>query len=493
MSTTHKPVFPEIPRPQYVVNPEVLQSALAWRLVGDSTDGFIFSRKATGTSLVTWVRTNPFALEDDVERESAENRWFSSLEELGLTIDRPGNPKRDVANSIISAIEGIRQPGAKGGTAIPITFQAALLQNYRGVLGVQSPPNLGLILDVLHGLGGTGDAPCATSSWHQAVKNFGDNSILARLDRAMEQGLAPYPEDVTGDIQAIELGKVPRAPGWLEKARKSSPFHWFRRTWDNLMQESWREALPPRKWCDWATCVLRTAIGACYLWEAHFYQELAKGLLHPSMKPSLIFRNAVAESMPLLAWHQGGTVGSSDIATKMKSTVLLGLNAKKFIEEEIINGEELGLQEIDEEGPGGLEAWISRCQDVIREKPKTRRKMSDELRSPRRGAHDNLYEAIRYALLCRQPLGENADLYALLAKRGSRYTIVEPSAEWPVVIASLACPGPSQSTRLGEVMDNLRQLGLRPSYNTLIETLEAVGLCQSSHDADEAIEVYPAF
>jgi hypothetical protein len=385
----------------------------------------------------------------------------------------------------------MQQSNAAGKTAVPITFHSALLQNARGVMGVDNPPNFSFIFDSLYSLGGHDPEETASGLWQKAIKHISPVGTLANLDAAIQNGLKPYPDpnEESGN-SSPETDRLPRAPAWFHSAKASSPFHWFHDTWKKLTGEDWRNALPARRWCDWATCVLRTALGTCYLWEANFYRELAGGLIESSLEPETVQRKAISRSIPMLTWKHRGPISTRDVASHLKSTVHVGLNAMKFLKDELIEQFE-ELAELDSNTSDGLIDWITRCRSVVDNRMKSR--LERALREPYEGRHKNTLETIRYSLLCRAPLGSHADHYGLLAKRGSRFSIVEPSPEWPVVVASLACPSPGVPTRLGDVRRKLRQLGLAPSHSTLIYTLESAGMCQSSHDADDAIEVNPGF
>ena len=78
-------------------------------------------------------------------------------------------------------------------------------------------------------------------------------------------------------------------------------------------------------------------------------------------------------------------------------------------------------------------------------------------------------------------------------KNGRRYTLVRPSPEWLVVIASLAAGKPGGTTRLSGVWNKLRQLGVEADLSTLTNELEAAGLCSSVQDADQGLEVASGF
>jgi hypothetical protein len=482
----NSPVFPALNRPQYVANPELFQSSLAWSIVGNSQSAYIYERIVeTKKNPDWWVITRPRAVNDAEDW----NRWLREVKTRLLPDHMKEEHARDSARAILSAIEGIQQSKGVGKTAVPITFHAALLQNARGVMGVRQPPNFSSIVDSLYALGGTDQDETASLLWNDAIHDFNEEGTLANLDAAIKAGLKPYPDDVEGHSPQAE-GSLSPAPAWLHRAKESSPFHWFHDAWNKITGEDWRNALPPRRWCDWATCVLRTALGTCYLWEARFYREIAEGLVGSSLEPEVIARKAVSRSSPMLTWKHRGPISTRDVASHIKSIVRTGLNAMRFLREELVEEfEDLG--NVDPEKADSLVDWISRCRNVLDTKRKDR--LDEALQEPWAGRHKNTYETIVYSLLCREPLGAHADHYAMLVKRGSRYTLVDPSPEWPVVVASLACPSPGMPTRLGQVRRNLRQLGLSPTYDTLIHSLESAGLCQSSHDADEAIEVIPGF
>tara|TARA_B100001123_G_scaffold449070_1_gene612805 strand:+ start:5852 stop:7219 length:1368 start_codon:yes stop_codon:yes gene_type:complete len=421
------------------------------------------------------------------------NRWLREVKSRLLQDHDHGERAAELARTILDAIEGIQQPNAAGKTAVPITFQAALLQNARGVLGVKRPPNFSLIIDSLYSLGGNGTGDTASQLWHKANQHFSPDGTLATLNSTIQHGLKPYPDDDDASSSSPQTDILPLTPAWFHQAKASSPFHWFHDTWKKLTSDDWRHALPTRRWCDWATCVLRTAIGACYLWEATFYRELANGLLDSSLEPETVKRKMFSLSSPMLTWKHRGPVSTRDVASHIRSTTRIGLNAMRFLKNDMITKCN-HLAELDSDTPSSFVDWITQCRSVLNDRDNELQSgLEKALREPFVRRHQNTLETITYSLLCRAPLGIHADHYGMLAKRGPRFSIVEPSPEWPVVIASLACPSPGVPTRLGDVRRKLRQLGLTPSHATLIYTLESAGMCQSSHDADDAIEVNPGF
>jgi hypothetical protein len=108
------------------------------------------------------------------------------------------------------------------------------------------------------------------------------------------------------------------------------------------------------------------------------------------------------------------------------------------------------------------------------------------------GGLKNLKETVVYSLLSRASI-DTPDNHSILRKVRRNYTHVVPGPEWIVVMSATAAPTPGSVLRLGDVRRSLDSLGLKPRIDFLLGELERAGLCASSPDGDEGIEINLGF
>ena len=239
-------------------------------------------------------------------------------------------------------------------------------------------------------------------------------------------------------------------------------------------------------------------MGTGFLWEMHFYSSLLHGLLEEDRNSTDVANAALSNSNGLLIWDDRATTSSRDVASYIKRLVSNGSCCMSLIANLNSKNETLKPKHFAREKEG-LVQWVDAARSILDSPDNTgegttwRSSLAAGLaRGPSSGS-GNTYETIRYALLCRDPFGKNADYYGLMRKRGTRYTVVSPSTEWLVVIASLAAAMPGDEVHLEDVIQALDRMGLKPDYTTLINEVERAGLGRGSHDADEAISIATAF
>lgn len=456
-----------LPRPEYVAAPELLISSLAWRLFDVS--GLDSGGLPTALSFRSEPRSsNSLELRSTSPQSDGEwAAWGDALDDAGL--ECPDAPQALTAQGLALAISGIRAKKAKGQAATPLTPSLALLQNARGMMGKRNPPNIGLIVECLYSLGARGDADSASGHWRAAVEHRMQlDPFLAALDGAVAQGLLP------GAIESAAAEEVPRGP----ELGASTPFAWFADMWNRLTSPTWVEALPARRWVDWATLVLRLGMAMGYLWEARWYERLARlAVAGPDAAEVETFESVVASLGPLVPWADAGeSVSVRDVAPQLKSSLRRGAHLRPILstwgEERPEASFVAGLKAMAED-----DELVSQLQYAL---------------STSDNAGANTWEAVRYALLTRERSGPYADHYGMLATRG-RYLLIEPATEWVAVMASLAEGGPGVPTTIGAVRRELARLGLRPSVAELIRLLEASGLARGSADADQSVVVQSAY
>jgi hypothetical protein len=252
--------------------------------------------------------------------------------------------------------------------------------------------------------------------------------------------------------------------------------------------------MPRRRWVDWASCILRTAIGTGYLFEMNFYYQLVLALNSESTVEEAAAK-VLRKSTPFLPWNEAESVSSRDVSSNIKKACERGVSCRSLIEAWVKEDATFPRPSNFLSTKDGLELWLHEARTWIAKEDKEHRetKIRKAISVAANTSSSNMNETVAYTLLDRSGTAAVKDLYSLLRKRGSRYTIVEPGLEWFVVIATMIKINPGKRRRVGDVMKALECLGVRSGYNTIVKELERVGLARSSHDADDAIQVVAAF
>ncbi|MFH5880255.1 hypothetical protein [Arthrobacter sp. NA-172] len=344
----------------------------------------------------------------------------------------------------------------------------------RGFQRTKNPPDLGGILEALFRLGLTDDdgTTSAARLWLNAAnKRCEIDPLLSAINNATKAALleAGYPERLEGDdSRAPELEQCGLYQG--------TPFAWFAKAWQKLTNDEWVKALPARVWVDWATTVLRLALGQGFLWEAAWYETVARRIL--SGKPGNW--SEIREQVPeILPWKSSrSSVAVRDVAPLLSWRVHRGSKLRKILEDWL-------------ESHQAAHKDFAAVLDAMSEDEELRGSLTLALGSGERSAV-NTWEAVKYALLKRDASGPFADYYGLLRSNG-RFLTVEPGTEWMAVVASLACDGPGKTSDVATLMLSLEELGLRPEAGDLIQLLEKAGLARGSADADRGVIIESAF
>lgn len=448
----------DLNRPQYVMAPEALVTALAW-MVFTSPDAYpnqprpaayIYrsaGSRARGLDIHTTFPDGPDAMRE----------FTTAL----AGIHAQGVYEHDLLGvAVASSIQGTRPRRGKGQLASPLTPHLALLQDVKGFQGTAHPPDYGRILEQLFRLG----VPAGESRAHPAMlwleaadRRRQQDAVLGQVDAAVASALLPFTV-VRDTKQAQPLRGVWNLEG--------TPFSWFADAWVKLTRADWVDALPARVWVDWATTVLRLAFGLGYLWEAAWYEALGRKIVSGSTN-----FNDIAGGIPeIVPWRPSDAKTSvRDVASLLVWRVRRGNKVRDVLQ-----------KRIRAEASSSFDLRERAFVDDI----------DSALSSP--GTAVNTWEAIRYALMTRDPAGPFADHYGLLRSSG-RFLWVQPGTEWMAVVASLACDAPEGRTDVRHVMTALRALGLRPELRDVLLLLEAAGLARGSADADYGVEVRSAF
>jgi hypothetical protein len=399
------------------------------------------------------------------------------------------NEARQAVDILCEDLVGNVPAKANAKPIVPLNLLSALMQDVRGVSGVDNPPNFARMIGHMYALGGGKEsaARLLVSSLHGHETDWLD---------AFTRQLAPkevtaVASSLPGKLEAYDE-KRRRVPAWLVNA--STPYRWFAESWLNLMTKGWIDAMPRRRWIDWASCVLRTGLGTAYVFEMNFYYQLALGL-GSSDPVEEVQRKCLSSNQPFFAWDAAASVSSRDVASKVKKLCDRGTACRTLLNEWVDEDDKFPLPSQFLDRDTGLQEWIELARQWFTghaDQDAVEKRLAASLSGKSNRSAKNVYELARYALQDRGSPAE-VDLYSLMRKHGPRYTVVEPGQEWFVVVSSLVAPGPGSRARVADLVAALELLGIEASYQTIISELERVGLGRSSHDADDAIEIATAF
>jgi len=464
-------------RPQYVSVPEAFISSLAWKVHKHGATkvtesgiplGYMFRSETSGTATLKVKSTAP-------EGEKLVE-YGEKLSAAGLVTNAKN--ETDLALAVLNSVAGVQAEKSKSQAASPLTPAFALLQDMRGFQRTKNPPDLAAILEALFRLGlkdGDDDITAARLWLKAATKRCEIDPLLSAIDKATRAALllgSSYSELPHDDSQELRR-KIECTQGALYDG---TPFSWFATAWQKLTSDQWVSALPSRVWVDWATTVLRLALGQGFLWEAAWYETLARRILGGGATTW----HEVREHMPeILPWKSSrSSVAVRDVAPLLSWRVHRASKVRKILEDWL---EHHGVAEMDFVT---VLARMSEDKDL-------KEALTLALGSGERSAV-NTWEAVKYALLTRDASGPFADYYGLLRSSG-RFLTVQPGTEWMAVVASLACDGPGKTSDVATLMLRLQELGLRPEAGDLIQLLEKAGLARGSADADRGVVIESAF
>lgn len=463
----------ELPRAEYMSNPEGFISALAWA-------EYDVEREGARSERIRYRKLQDEASTLLIESEPKNNR-VSALQEVlvreGIQGARSGT---DEARAVLNSVLGMHVKSAKSQPAAPLTPSLALMQNPAGTLSKANPANFALILETIFAYGASTDASTASVSslWKSAAElQVSLSPILAIIDKAFQDPRV----SILGSRREREASpKLLSEDNYRLGIRlfEKSPMSWFHQNWVRITSAEWVEALPPRVWVEWASAVIRTGIGFTYLWEATLYQRLADIAI--ISEPQRIFELG-AETLNLIDWAQSSEgVQSRDVASTLKWRMHNGQLLR-----DALNTYAKQHDLLDSDPSEAMEA-ISADTEFVG-------KLYD-LRQNTRETKKGAWEIVSYSLSARDTTSEFADHYGFLRRVGdSRYTIVDPATEWTVCTASLACGNPSSSSNLGNYLAEISQLGLEPGVPEMVARLERAGIARGADDADLGLQIKAAF
>jgi hypothetical protein len=524
MNAKGKDLVLSILRPEYVPFPENLISSLAWRIAQgafpgwESFDGkpvaLIYKKSPLEKKkpAVHFVETRPDATPEVLDG------WVEALLTSGF---RLGDEVNHSAKSISDALLGLNIEKSSRQPATPLTPFIALLQNGQGVMGKAGPVNVGLILEQLFALGNPnlsktsdevlGVKDSVAASWYVAMRSkLYDDYFLSLIDRSVGVMILNHPlnqnnatvgelfpdtdnlakllqsriED-TDDISALYLGT-------------NTPFAWFCDAWRTLTSQRWVDALPARRWVDWATTVLRMAFGFSYIWEANWYLAIASAVtsgeenheekclysVHAEgQDPTIVDLQFVLNSPRLkngvaMHWKDAqNNLAFRDVTPSLRITLSRGLRIRNILADFCKRNPNLSVEET---------MYLLRTNTQVREE------LIEAQREKYREQTKTVWEAVKYTLTERDSSG-NKDFYGFMKTISRKYTVIDPGTEWLAVISSLAIDNPGGTGKLGTVLNELERLGLRPSVSEMTRYLESAGLAHSAADADTAVLIESAY
>ena len=492
--------FFNLPVPQYASVTETIVSDLAWSITeGKKTPEQVLERKATG---VVYERTEAGASVTSADSRSqgevvetmpraGDARWERLTESLKGSIDVSPESLQETTKVFLENLTAHVPAKAKSKAAIPFNAHISLMQDKVGLQGTASPPNFALMTRQMYALGGgKNDAARLLGAAYRHIEESHQDDWITQATTKLA------PDELKRQIASIFEGNdcaepVLEQPAWL--ANQVTPFHWFSSAWGSVMSPELIERMPRRRWIDWVSCVLRTGLGTGYIFELNFYYQLLRGRTNDE-DPQTIADKALSKHQGFFQWDSYASVSSRDCVSKIAKLCQRGTACRKLLRDQETSDDSAPMPFDYHADPLGLNRWIKDARSWCKGKAELEEQISGAVSGVSNSSSSNANEAIKYLLLDRSADGREGDSYALLKKRGNRYTVVQPGKEWLVVLSSLEAERRDLDTvRLADVTEAFEQLGLIWDFKTLIRELEVLGLALSSSDADNAIEVARAF
>ncbi len=488
-------LFPDLNRPEYPPSPDGLLSTLVYPIVAETLSPISKDERDDKWISYKWLtdrnRDRVQETRPSLATKEEAAAFCQLLESSGLLIDPSDNASTEHARAILDSIRGVTGNNAKSEITVALSPSISALQDRRGIFAKKNPPNYDRIFHQLGSLG-SGLPLLAGTLGREAVSALegpGAGNVTQLLDRVFK-GRA------SGNGPSITALTASHVPSWITKV--PTPFSWFSDSWGSLCGGNWIDRMPSRRWCDWASCVLRTAVGMGFLWEATFYLRLGRSIIDQDETTSAedAEKFTLGSGAPLLKWlSPSRRVTERSINESLVSAIGKGLAVKEAIHKALFEEEDLPGAPADwNDNPDALRNFIEEAWRKIEEHPSRRDAISSALAtSSVKGGSNNTNETVRYSLLQRRQSGREADFYYLLKTVSRRFLVVDPGQEWLVVVASLAAREAGGRVTLQDVSNDLQRLGLSPGRQQLTSLLENCGLARSFRDAEQAIEVAAAF
>lgn len=501
-----------LPRPEYAKQTESLLTDLLWR-----SDGSSLANPNVLLAQLGQLKTAPgfdHSVEPDrlipLRRQGGSQRLQEtfpiarSTETTGLILQPSGTPSP--VSALLESSRAPRARGDKSDACVPVHPSLVALQTLHGLVNKESPSNLARAIETIAWLGGA-------ASRGQAAATY--LSLFATRPADPKHGLTGFMDWILPEVARQVWAKLPAQvrvtpavwPSWpgvlpampspsdlsLMARHTRTPFSWFWQKWQTLCGQGWYDALPPRRFTDWALCLLRTGLAFTYLWEADFFCRLHECFCLASRGATPV--DAMQRVRSLLC--EGAILGSIEpfsIPASQKNmwTALAELIAKGYEAREAIYSWLTPLGAIAPSGNSVLERLESFIAGLSTMSLPT---LSSRIQIGKRTAN-NQKEFVRYLMLPRSSDDDSvdqADFYYLARTNASRSVWLHPGPEWLVVVASLLCQKPGGQCTLGQLLEDLSVLGIQVERSVLVGLLEQAGLSTDSPDADNAIVIRAGF
>lgn len=476
-------------RPEYIPATELFMSEVAWSVASEESrkaisdalapNGLAFGSRATHKT-------------DKVHTTKLSKNDAQYAKVSGLIAERFGREPEDgrgILNTLLDEIENFASERSIRSTAIPVTLAASLMQDARGITGKQNPVNVSQIVEKIYAAGG-GQATAATR-WVDALKEAGPYGLPEWVEDALKEAMPIECQPALSEIQSGPKSAQNsfRLPKWLDG--KPTPFRWFANSWDALCSGQWVDEMPRRRFADWAACLTRTGVATTYLFEMHLNTKMVAAL-DSEVDPAEVVQNAFEESKRLLYWNDNSSASAADVGPSIKQLSFIGTSCQDLLKKFKQAYPDLPSITAFDEKEEGLAEWLASARYALKpNRQEVATQIAAALDNSKGSGAKNVFETVRYSLLVRGG-HQSTDLYGFLKQCGP-YTCVDPGQEWLIVIASLCSTGPRQPSRLADLSAALSDIGISVPRSTLIGRLETYGLARSSHDADDALEIQPAF
>ena len=517
-----------LPRPEYAKQTESLLTDLLWRSRGsslsDSLTGKAYLPELAGVQMERLVPSRARGKHEAI----IETLPMAEAADVSSLVSTPAGsepPTKALLNSIVAP----RSSGDRSLACVPINPDSVVLQTLHGLVNKKDPPNMANAIEALGRLGGSGGHGHVAFLLLQAFSTrVGVRNGLAGLVDTLfpviaEQVWEQLKSKRLSDLRdAFLMGKITQEdlesqqaaignlPDWrgvtprlydtadnlLLTSYELTPFKWFWSKWSTLCDPTngWYDALPARRFMDWALCLLRTGLAFAYLWEAEFFVRLYECIVQlqdaaPGARANMTRLQSMLEEDLVLATIESPLVPASQ---KHAWTALASLIARGYLARENIKRH---LQDIHFPIPAGrnfigvIEEWVNSLDS---EGVKT---LSEPL-VVKDFTANNQREFVRYLLRPRasdDDAADQADFYYLAQTNKANKFWFQPGPEWLVVVTSLLGKRSGGRCTLGMLLGDLRALGIKVDRWVLIGMLEESGLSTDSPDADDAIVIKASF
>lgn len=465
-------IFP-LSRPQYMVAPEVLLSALISNVCvtpekPEKIIGFTYKKNDEASAT---PRVHEF-----FPRGENLKTFDESLKENGIKTSTSGSTADSwlLGRAISNNVLGTKSLRSKSQAAAPLTPALALLQDFPGLLNKTGPADIAKIIEQIYSLGAPHNyqgKSASTRLWEAYQARLKIDPLLGAIDSSVQSSI------LSTSVERRTERELPENCD-LRDYLKNTPFSWFFTNWNEITDPAWAELIPSRVWVDWATAVIRLGIGMSYLWEAAWLNTLAQIILQ--QQPIDDIEGEIKRRMPsILPWE------ASELAPGMRnvSSILRKRVKSAHAIRDVLKNYD--LEELNSEIFPQIMSLYSKNANF--------KKDLVEAMNPNEKIGKNTWEAISYTLTSRESLDGFVDYYGLLRRRGTTVLEPNPGVEWMAVISSLVCGRNRYTCSAGDVLDSLQILGARPKLRDLINYLEAAGLARGSADADKGVQVERAF